>query len=126
MANKATVTGSRSGPPLDVMVVVDGAPVQVVFELFIRDPKTKQQKEFGPMDPVSSTLGHRYRVPGPTWWQHGKIIYAQVDGEPGPWAQNPAYLVAFQGDHQLEGHATELITASDPDGIQLYLELKLV
>jgi hypothetical protein len=115
-----------NGPPLDVMVTVDGAPSAVVFSLVIVDPVTNQGRSFGPADPMDSTVNHRYRVPGPTWWQNNKLIFCQVDGEPGAWAQNRAYLRAFQGDQQLQDVAWDIIDGQDPAGVPLTLTFKLV
>lgn len=126
MANPSAIAqGSKSGPPLDIVVTVDGAPVEVVFTLTLIDPVTSQSLVFSPTDPADSTLDHRYRVPGPTWWQNGKLVFAQVDGEPGPWVQNVAHLRAFQGDDELVDHAWDIIDGDDPAAIKLALTLDL-
>ncbi len=121
----ATAKGDVNGPPLDVMVTVDGAPSAVVFSLVLVDPATKQSLRFGPPDPIDSTLDHRYRIPGPTWWQSGKLVFCQVDGEPGAWAENRAYLRAFQGDSELEDSAWDVLDGDDPPGTPLTLTLNL-
>lgn len=121
----AIAQGAVNGPPLDVMVTVDGAPVGVVFSLVLIDPVTNQGLRFGPADPIDSTPNHRYRVPGPTWWQNGKLVFCQVDGEPGPWAENRAHLRAFQGDSELQDNAWDLIVGDDPDGVPLTLTFQL-
>lgn len=121
----ATARGSANGPPLDVMVTVDGAPAAVVFSLTLIDPVTKQSRAFGPADPIDSTLDHRYRVPGPTWWQNGKVVLCQVDGEPGAWAENRAYVRAFQGDQELQDHAWDVMKGEDPPGMPLALIFQL-
>ncbi len=121
----ATARGALSGPPLDVMVTVDGAPAAVVFSLTLIDPVTKQSRPFGPGDPIDGTLNHRYRVPGPTWWQNGKVVLCQVDGEPGAWTENRAHLRAFQGDQELQDPAWGVMKGDDPPGMPLALIFKL-
>ncbi|HEX8394930.1 MAG TPA: hypothetical protein VF665_21470 [Longimicrobium sp.] len=126
MSNPSAIAqGSFNGPPLDVVVTVDGAPAAVVFSLVLVDPVTNQNLRFGPADPMDSALNYRYRVPGPTWWQNNKLVFCQVDGEPGAWAQNTAHLRAFQGDEELRDAAWDTISGDDPDAVPLTLTFQL-
>jgi|GEM_PF-7039636 len=124
---KAKATGNRLGPPIEVVVSVDGAPVGVVFSLSIVDPTTTEGPlPFGPSSPLESQVDRRYTVPAPAWWLDGKVIRCQVDGEPGPWTQNRVRLAAYQAGERLEELAWDVIQENDPDGIPLRLSLRMV